>query len=114
MAEITLTNQATISGDYGDSATPIEFSSNEVTTTIVEGLIVTKSADKTNWVNGPLTYTVVVQNNSGATLTNGSLTDQINTTLVDFSTTYGVKIDGTTTSDYTYSDGNLQVTLPTL
>lgn len=114
MAEITLTNQATISGDYGDSATPIEFSSNEVTTTIVEGLTVTKSADKTNWVDGPLTYTVVVQNNSGATLTNGSLTDQINTTLVDFSTTYGVKIDGTTTSDYTYSDGNLQVTLPTL
>lgn len=31
------------------------------------GLTVTKSADKVNWVDGPLTYTVVIKNDSGST-----------------------------------------------
>jgi len=114
MAVVNLTNQTTIEGQYGSPASAISFVSNEVTTSIVQGLIVQKEADKTNWVNGPLTYTIVVTNNSGNTLSSGSLIDKIDTTLVDFSTTYGVQIDGSKTSNYTYNDGNLQVTLPDL
>ncbi|HBB44697.1 MAG TPA: hypothetical protein DCZ34_01040 [Clostridiales bacterium] len=114
MAIVNLTNQTTIEGQYGSPASAISFVSNEVTTSIVQGLIVQKEADKTNWVNGPLTYTIVVTNNSGNTLSSGSLIDKIDTTLVDFSTTYGVQIDGSKTSNYTYNDGNLQVTLPDL
>lgn len=114
MAIVNLTNQTTIEGQYGSPASAISFFSNEVTTNIVQGLTVQKDADKTNWVNGPLTYTIVVTNNSGNTLSSGSLIDKIDTTLVDFSTTYGVQIDGSKTSNYTYNDGNLQVTLPDL
>ena len=114
MAIVNLTNQTTVEGQYGSPASAISFFSNEVTTNIVQGLMVQKNADKTNWVNGPLTYTIVVTNNSGNTLSSGSLIDKIDTTLVDFSTTYGVQIDDSKTSNYTYNDGNLQVTLPDL
>ncbi len=112
MAE--LTNQVDIAGQYGNPASAISFSSNLVSTTIVEGLTVLKEADKTNWVDGPLTYTITVQNNSGETLSSGKLTDQINTTLVNFSTTYGVQLDGQTYRTYTYNDGTLEITLPDL
>jgi len=116
MAEVSLTNQVDISGQYGESSTPISFASNIVTTTIVQGLTVNKVADKVNWINGPLTYTVTIENNSGATLSSGVLTDNLNTSLVEFNTTYGVQIDGTPTasSNYTYNDGELKVTLPEL
>ena len=109
-----LTNQVDISGEYGNPASTINFSSNKVTTTIVQGLSVTKSADKTNWVDGPLTYTIVVQNNSGSELSNGTLTDTIDTTLVDFNTTFGVQLDDSSYSTYTYNSGNLEITLPNL
>lgn len=62
MAEINLTNKADIAGTYGDSASPITFSSNDVSTTIVQGFTVTKKADKTYWVDGPLTYTITITN----------------------------------------------------
>ena len=111
-----LNNQVAISGEYGNPSSAINFSSNLVTTTIVQGLTVTKSADKTNWVDGPLTYTVVIQNNSGSALSSGKLTDTIDTSLVDFNQTYGVKLDNETYSSYTYtsSSGILEITLPNL
>lgn len=112
MAVENLTNQADITGEY--AGTPISFASNIVTTAIIEGLTINKTADKTNWVDGPLTYTIVIANNSGSTLSSGVLTDNLNTTLVDFNTTYGVLIDGVTTSNYTYSSGELKITLPDL
>ena len=77
MAETNLTNQVEVEGQYGNLASQVTFLSNVVTTSIVQGLTVTKSADKTNWVDGPLTYTIVVQNASGSTLSAGSLTDTL-------------------------------------
>ena len=114
MADVNLINQANITGEYGDPATPISFSSNSVTTTIVQGLTVTKTADKTNWVDGPLTYTLVVQNDSGSTLSSGVVTDDLDTTLVDFNTTYGVQINGSASTDFTYADGQLKINMPDL
>lgn len=109
-----LTNQVDIAGEYGTPSSAVTFSSSPVTTLIIQGLTVTKTADKTNWVDGPLTYTVVVGNTSGAEMTNGTLTDKLDTTLVDFNATYGVQLDGATYTQFTYSDGTLQITLPTL
>lgn len=109
-----LTNQVDLTGEYGDPASAISFSSNLVQTSIVEGLTLTKSADKTNWVDGPLTYTVVATNNSGSALTSGVITDNLDTTLVDFNTTYGVKLGGETYTSFTYSAGKLEITLPNL
>ena len=110
----TLLNQAAISGQYGDESTAINFSSNQVSTTIVEGLKFTKTANQTNWVQGPLLYTLTVTNNSGSILSNGVLTDTIDTTLVDFDNSYGVKLDNATYSDFTYQSGLLTITLPSL
>jgi len=114
MAEVSLTNQVDITGQYGDASSPVSFSSNIVTTSIIQGLTVTKTADKVNWVDGPLTYTVQIQNTSGSSLTSGVLTDNLNTDLVEFNNTYGVNIDDSPTSDFTYSGGELKITLPTL
>lgn len=114
MAVENLTNQVSIDGQYGNPASAITFASNVVTTKIVQGLTVTKTADKTNWVDGPLTYTVLVENNSGETLTSGSLTDVLDTNLVEFNSTYGVQINSQSSSNYTYESGTLKITLPDL
>lgn len=45
MAKTTL-NQADFSGLYGEDEVPVIFVSNQVTTTIVEGLTATLSANK--------------------------------------------------------------------
>lgn len=111
MAKNTL-NQADFSGVYGEDSVPITFSSNQVTTTIVSGLTATLSANKRYWVDGPLLYTVVIENNSGETYAKGVLADALDTTNVVFDTAYAVEIDGQKTSDYTFADGVLNVNLP--
>lgn len=109
-----LTNQVDIVGEYGNTSTPISFSSNIVSTTIVEGLSVTKAANKINWVDGPLTYTIVITNNSGSALKDGVLTDKLDISLIDFDKTYGVKLNDQPMSNYNYNDGELKITLPEL
>ena len=111
MAKTTL-NRADFSGSYGADSVPITFVSNSVTTTIVEGLTATLTANKTYWVDGPLVYTIVVENNSGETYTKGVLADAIDTANVTFDTDYAVTINGQKTSDYTYTSGVLSVNLP--
>ena len=114
MAQVTLTNQADFSGSYGTTASPVVFSSNAVTTTIVQGLTATKTADKTYWVNGPLLYTIRIENNSGESFTKGVLTDVLNTDLITLDSAYGVEINSSKTSDYIYTSGNLSIQLPDL
>lgn len=114
MAQITLTNQADFAGSYGAGAAPVVFSSNAVTTTIVQGLTATKTASKTYWVNGPLLYTIRIENNSGDTFTKGVLTDVLNTDLITLDSAYGVEINSSKTSDYTFTSGNLSINLPDL
>jgi len=111
MAEVTLTNKADFAGNYGESAVPITFSTNEVTTTIVQGITVTKSADKSYWVDGPLTYTITVENSSGSSIASIKLTDTLDTSLVEFNTTYGVQVNGQATTDFTYASGLLTINL---
>lgn len=114
MAQVTLTNQADFAGSYGTAASPVVFSSNAVTTTIVQGLTATKTADKTYWVNGPLLYTIRIENNSGESFTKGVLTDVLNTDLITLDLAYGVEINSSKTSDYTFTSGNLSIQLPDL
>ena len=68
MAERTLSNEATLAANYGVNNTPIALASNEVTTTLIDGLTFTKAADKQAWVNGALTYTITINNTTGETL----------------------------------------------
>lgn len=112
MAKKITDNQSNFSGTYGTEAEPITFASNLVSTTIISGLTAVLSADKKYWVDGPLTYTVVVTNESGDVYSKGILADNIDTANVVFDTDYGVEIDGSKTSDYTYTGGLLSVNLP--
>ena len=111
MAKVTLTNQADFAGSYGAAANPVTFSSNQVSTTIIQGLTATKTADKEFWVNGPHLYTIKVQNSSGDTFTKGVLTDTLDS-VVTLDTTFGVKINDAATSDFTFTGGVLSVNLP--
>ena len=97
----------------GDANTPISFSSSVVTTTIIKGLAITKSADKDYWADGPLTYTIMVENNSGSTLSSSTITDALDITKVTFNNEYGVKVDDVAFYDYEIEDDStLIVTLP--
>lgn len=112
MAKVLTNDQADFSGVYGTEAEPITFVSNLVSTTIVSGLTATLSADKKYWVDGPLTYTVVVTNSSGDVYSKGVLADNLDTANVVFDSTYGVEIGGQKTTDYTYTNGLLSINLP--
>ncbi len=111
LAKVITQNQTDFTGTYGTEAEPITFASNLVSTTIVSGLTAVLSADKKYWVDGPLTYTVVITNNSGDVYSKGVLQDNLDTANVTFDADYGVKIDGASTSDYTISAGLLTVNL---
>lgn len=57
---------------------------------MIEGLTVTKEADKQNWASGNLTYTITINNSVESSYTGVKVSDIIDTQLVDF-------IDGTVT-----------------
>ena len=114
MAKSLVENQADFNGEYGAEAVPITFMTNTVTTTIVNGLTATLSANKTYWVDGALVYTVTIENTSGDVYSKGVLADQLDTAHVAFDTDFGVEIDGVKTSDYTFTGGALSVNLPDL
>lgn len=107
-------NSATIVATLGDEQTPINLTSNLVTTTIVDGLTVVKKADKDFWADEELIYTIEVTNNSGNTLSNGVITDALDVSMIALDGDYGVKLNGVDTSDYKYDSGMLTVNLPTL
>lgn len=113
--ERELTNTVTVGGNYNDIPTSI--SSEAVVVTMLDGLTVTKSADKRVWADGALTYTVEVNNETTVNYTEPVITDTLNTTLVSFVagsvTINGEKMDE---SKYTYSDatGFLTINLDTI
>lgn len=108
-----LTNSASVEGTLDDQS-PISLTSNLVTTMIVDGLTITKKADKDFWAGGELLYTIVVTNNSGSTLSDGEITDILDTGMVALDGSYGVKLNGVDTSNYKYDNGILTVDLPEL
>lgn len=107
-----LTNSASVEGVIDDM--PINLTSNLVTTMIVDGLTITKSADKDFWAGGELLYTIVVTNNSGNKLSSGEITDMLDTSMVALDGNYGVKLNETDTSNYKYDNGILTISLPEL
>ena len=110
--ETQLSNTATVLGEYNNIPTSI--SSQALVVTMIDGLTVTKTADKMIWVDGILTYTILVDNKATETYTSPKITDILNTTLVSF-VSDSVTIDGVkaTTDKYTYdeSTGTLTINL---
>lgn len=62
MADISLSNTASVTGTYDTSQ--ISLNSNTVETKIVDNLTVEKAVDKQKWATGELTYTITITNNA--------------------------------------------------
>ena len=110
--ENELSNLASALGNY--NSIPTSITSDAVLVTMVSGLTITKSADKTIWADGTLTYTIKIDNQSSETYAAPVVTDILNGTLVNF-VDGSVTIDGVkaTESEYSYEEGTntLKVTL---
>ena len=66
MADLKLSNIASITGNYDSIAPVLTFEA--VITSLIFGLTIVKTADKENWASGYLTYTITARNNVEKTL----------------------------------------------
>ena len=100
-----LNNTANVSGTIDGQTTTL--TSNTLGVNVINGLTAVKSADKTSWADGELTYTFTINNTTGQTYTSPVITDTLDTTLVTF-VPDSVTINGSaaTSSQYTYNNSN--------
>ena len=87
-------------GNYND--VPTAMASEAVLVTLLDGLKITKTADKPAWADGVLTYTIVLTNDETKPYTAPVVTDIIDNTLVDF-ISGSVMIEGVAATDDQYS-----------
>lgn len=110
--ETQLTNTASVLGEY--NSIPTTITSEALVVTMLDGLTVTKTADKQVWADGNLTYTILVDNKSTESYTNPTITDILDTTLVTFipeSVTIGGQKAESSQYSYDESTGKLTITL---
>lgn len=105
-----LNNLVTAVGNY--NGVPTSLTSNTSVVNMIEGLTITKTADKTNWIDGDLTYTIVIDNKADQTYENPTVTDIIDTNLVEF-VNDSVMIDGVkaSSSQYNYNTATHTLTI---
>ena len=77
-----LNNTVTSIGNY--NSVPTSLTSNTSIVNMVEGLTLTKKADKNNWVSGYLTYTITLDNDTDKPYEMPVITDILDNTLVEF------------------------------
>lgn len=98
--ETILSNTVSALGNYND--VPTAMASEAVLVTLLDGLKITKTADKPAWADGVLTYTIVLTNDETKPYTAPVVTDIIDNTLVDF-ISGSVMIEGVAATDNQYS-----------
>lgn len=105
-----LNNTATAVGNY--NSIPTSLTSNVSTVNMIDGLTMTKTADKPNWITGDLTYTIVIDNKTDKAYENPTVTDIIDNTLIEFVndsvTINGIKAEA---SKYNYDDASHTLTI---
>ena len=108
--ETILNNSAGVVGKYNNIPTAISSSASVVT--IVDGLSVTKTADKNVWDDGVLTYTIVVSNQTDKVYGVPIITDILDNNLLKF-IDGSVIIDGikATTSQYIFREDTNKLTV---
>ena len=108
--ETELTNTTTAVGNYNSIRTAITSTASVVT--MVDGLTITKTADKPVWADGDLTYTIVIENEAEKVYEKPVITDILNGTLVKF-VTDSVTINGVTatTAEYIYQEDTHTLTV---
>ncbi len=79
---------------------------------MIEGLTLTKDADKKNWGSGELTYTITLENQTDTTYVNPIITDVIDNGLVKFVTGSVMINDIAATEDeYSYNEASHTLTV---
>lgn len=79
---------------------------------MIEGLTLTKDADKKNWGSGELTYTITLENQTDTTYVNPIITDVIDNGLVKFVTGSVMINDIAVTEDeYSYNEASHTLTV---
>lgn len=107
-----LNNIVTVVGNYNGIATTI--TSNNVVVNMIDGLTIIKSANKTNWADGNLEYTIVINNGTDTSYNEVKVTDVIDTNLVTFITdSVTINNASASSSEYTYDaeTGTLTINL---
>ena len=74
-----------------------------VTLQLVDGLTLTKTADKLSWADGALTFTITIDNTGDEDYTGVTVTDIIDP-LIATLVTDSVTLNGAPTTDYTFDD----------
>lgn len=109
--ETTLTNTVTANGTYDSVPTALTAT---IVTQLVDGLTLTKTADKEMWADGTLLYTITINNTTELDYENPVLTDILDISKISLDES-SITINGTpaTGSDYTYDSvtGTLTITL---
>lgn len=98
--EKELSNIVSAVGNYDEIPTSITSVASVVT--MIDGLSISKVADKRVWADGLLTYTVTITNNTLKEYSSPVVQDTLDILLIDFVDS-SVTIDGVTSSAYTYS-----------
>lgn len=98
--EKELNNIVSAVGNYDEIPTSITSVASVVT--MIDGLSISKVADKRVWADGLLTYTVTITNNTLKEYSSPVVQDTLDILLIDFVDS-SVTIDGVTSSAYTYS-----------
>ena len=89
--ETELKNTVSATGNINEIPTLIDSEANVVT--MLSGLTITKTADKTVWADGLLTYTITISNQTTVSYVTPVITDILDTNLVNF-VDDSVTIDG--------------------
>lgn len=89
--ETELKNTVSATGNINEIPTLINSEASVVT--MLSGLTITKTADKTVWADGLLTYIITISNQTTTSYVSPVVTDILDTTLVNF-VEDSVTIDG--------------------
>lgn len=108
--ENELKNTAEAVGNYNNIPTSMTTTASVVT--MVSGLTMTKTADKEVWVDGELTYTITINNQTNTTYSAPIITDILDSQLITF-VDGSVTINGTnaTSDEYEYESLTNKLTI---
>lgn len=108
--ETELSNTVRAVGNYNNVPTSITSAVSVVT--MISGLTITKTADKTVWADGNLTYSIVINNQAEKDYVTPEITDVLDSNLIEF-VPESVTVDGVQaeTSSYSYNEGTKTLTI---
>ena len=102
--EKELNNIVNAVGNYNSIPTSVTSAASVVT--MIDGLTITKVADKPVWADGELTYTITISNNADKPYVSPKIKDTLDSNLIEF-VSDSVTIDGVeaSSSEYEYDTG---------